>query len=248
MKLFNSAWIRALVITLVAPLAASVANATSCQTGFSIQELLSVEPTRAAVRQLILSLSKSYECMDLVNHFAEKTGLPSDIVKNVVRSDYDGSSLVVFGNMFDQRLCGGIGYSVSAPNGSKALPPQLETLRLSLSQMVTSEFIAASGHISKEMEDWAEQYVPPGRSFPLPSGERVIGAIGELQKQLQRRTYEIIARQMPADQTFVQTSSVIGCTISKPEAIIPSSIALEKYPGAWSAYLALIRNLEVQVN
>jgi hypothetical protein len=240
------------VLVIMAGAACWTSAYANCGNGFNLRTLVVMpagDASRRAVdqhiRRLVLNTAKSYACQEFVNHYAESSGLPKDIVKSVASTTPEAGSDLTFSNKSNANLCGLIRYRVAHAEDAPTLSKSEAAARLQFSSVVLREFMQIN--IASEVEDWALRYTPDGRSFPRPTAEKFDAMIEKYQARVVD-AYEAMAKQHGWTPDDVERfTSAIACAPLLPEATGPDMQMLVHYPSAYKDFVNLARDLDAQV-
>jgi hypothetical protein len=224
----------------------------NCGNGFNLRTLIVVPAGDAGrravdqhIRRLVLNTAKAFACQEFVNHYAESSGLPKDIVKSVASTTPETGSKLTFSNNSNENLCGLIRYRVAHAEDVPKLSKSEADARLQFSSVVLREFMQIN--IASEVEDWALRYTPDGRSFPRPTAEKFDAMIQQYQARV-ADSFQTVAKLNGWTPDDVERfTSAIECAPLLPEATGPDMQMLVHYPSAYNDFVNLVRDLDAQV-
>lgn len=227
------------------------AYAADCGNSFNLRNAITPSPVSVgkhtvdpSLRRLVLNIAKSYACQSFVNHYAESSGLPNDIVKSVTATT-ETVSILSFENKSNANVCGVINYRVARAVDVPSLNKQQSDVHLELSSLVLKDFMQTN--IAGEAEDWAVSYLPAGVQFPRPTGERFDAMMQSYSAGIAAKyTALITQRNWTTAESDVLLSS-IQCSSLLPEASGPDMKMLANYPSALRDFEGFARDLDTQV-
>lgn len=73
------------------------------------------KPNAPRIKSLAMNTVKSYACKAFINYYAEKLGLPNDVVSSQTQT-IDNTNKLVFGNKVYNSVCGYVRYKVPLPS------------------------------------------------------------------------------------------------------------------------------------
>lgn len=223
------------------------------------------KPNAPRIKSLAMNTVKSYACKAFINYYAEKLGLPNDVVSSQTQT-IDNTNKLVFGNKVYNSVCGYVRYKVPLQTYSNTKDDARISRELSKSNY--DAYVDISPELGIEAKSMAQYYLPDGRDMPKPSSENVEALIKQYQKKvtdnietgnnyakaaMDKITEQIQAAADTEGWTSAGTwflaitraqGQLINGAANIPEASGPEENSFKNYGAAYDAYKRFVADLE----